>query len=440
MIAWLASQPWSSGKVTAAGLSVSAMQAEAMADSGAPALKAAIIRETEFDQYSQNLFPGGVPNPRMHGLVSWVLGWMRGDACAADLAACAELGIGPVDGDGDLRLLQAAMQEHQASLDPAAFASVVYSDDRAGAGTFGDASPIGNIAALQSAAVPARVTASWLDGATAQGALARFAALPNVPMEVVIGATTHLGGLQADPFEREAFTGARPAAVEQFSGDVRFAQRVFAGEAVGRSVSYYVLGADTWKTAGQWPPAGITSRTLHLSGTRLRARAQGQAKERSYRVDPTTTSGAAFNRWASQSNAPIYYGDRRLAPGQRLSFDGDAVKADTELAGAAELCLALRSDQPDGLVIAYLEDVAPDGRVTYLTEGQVRLLHRKTASGGCDSAVGTARSFTRADSAAVTPGELMQVELPLLPVAALIRKGHRLRLSLAGADEGTFRC
>jgi predicted acyl esterase len=32
----------------------------------------------------------------------------------------------------------------------------------------------------------------------------------------------------------------------------------------------------------------------------------------------------------------------------------------------------------------------------------------------------------------------MQVELPLLPTAALIRKGHRLRLSLAGADAGTF--
>ena len=32
----------------------------------------------------------------------------------------------------------------------------------------------------------------------------------------------------------------------------------------------------------------------------------------------------------------------------------------------------------------------------------------------------------------------MRVEIPFLPVAALIRKGHSLRLSLAGAEAGTF--
>ena len=437
MIAWLGAQPWSNGEVAAVGISVSAMQAEAMADSGAPALKAAIIRATEFDQYADNLFVGGVPNPRMHGLISGILTWMRGDACVADLAACGQLGIGFVDEDTDQRSLQAAMQDHQGNLDAALLTGVVYSDDRAGSGTFGDASPIGNIAALERAAIPARVSASWVDGATAQGALARFNALPNLPMELSIGATTHLGGLHADPFTREAFTVTRPNPDDQFIADAAFVKRVLAGEAIGRSVSYYVLGADAWKTSAQWPPAGVTARALHLSRTRLQVHAHGRTRKRTYTVDPTTASGP-FNRWASQSNAPIYYGDRRLTPGRRLSFDADRVKTDMELAGAPELCLAFRSDQTDGVVIAYLEDVAPDGRVTYLTEGELRLLHRKTASGGCDPAPGTQRSFSRADGAAVTPGELMHVELTLLPVAARIRKGHHLRLSLAGADAGNF--
>jgi putative CocE/NonD family hydrolase len=437
MIAWLSEQPWSNGKVAAVGISVSAMHAEAMADSGAPALRAAIIRETEFDQYADNLFVGGVPNGRMHNLISDVLMWMRGDACVEDLALCAYLGLGFVDEDTDQRLLQAALRDHQGNIDPALFGEVIYSDDILGSGTFGDASPIGNIAALQRAAVPARVSASWVDGATAQGALARFNALPNVPMELSIGVTTHLGGLHADPFTREAFTVTRPNADDQFVADTEFVQRVLDGEPIGRSIRYYVLGADAWKTTSQWPPAGVTARKLHFSRTRLQAHAHGPTREQSYTVDPTTTSGV-FNRWASQSNAPIYYGDRRLTPGRRLSFDADAVHTDMELAGAPELCLALRSDQTDGLVIAYLEDVAPDGRVTYLTEGELRLLHRKTASGGCDSAPGTERSFSREDGAAVTPGELMHVELTLLPVAARIRKGHRLRISLAGADAGNF--
>jgi predicted acyl esterase len=102
----------------------------------------------------------------------------------------------------------------------------------------------------------------------------------------------------------------------------------------------------------------------------------------------------------------------------------------------------MRSDRTDGLVLAYLEDVAPDGRVTYLTEGELRLLHRKTTGStdrtGCDPAAGTRRTFNGADAAAVVPGELMYVELPLLPTAARIQRGHRLRLSLAGADAGNF--
>jgi predicted acyl esterase len=96
----------------------------------------------------------------------------------------------------------------------------------------------------------------------------------------------------------------------------------------------------------------------------------------------------------------------------------------------------------DGTVFAYLEDVAPDGRVTHLTEGELRLIHRKIrgqrGTWGCDPAPGTERSFERADASAVVPGELMRVELPLLPTAALVKRNHRIRLSLAGADAGTF--
>ena len=109
-----------------------------------------------------------------------------------------------------------------------------------------------------------------------------------------------------------------------------------------------------------------------------------------------------------------------------------------EFVGAAELCLVMSTDQTDGLVIAYLEDVAPDGRATYLTEGLIRLLHRKTEGAPCDPAPGAKRSFARADGAPVVPGETMTIELPFFETAALIRKGHAIRLALAGADKENF--
>jgi uncharacterized protein len=434
VVAWLTSQKWSNGKVATVGFSISATHAEALAASGAPGLGAAVLREPDFDNYTSNLFPGGVPNLGMGEFVQFLLTWMHGDICP-DVSQCF---IAPVDEDTNFDLLRAAFVEHQADPTAAQYAGLVYRDDLFGAGTVEQMSAVGHIEELRRAGVPARVSASWLDGTTAESALRRFTALTDVPMEVFIGAHTHSTGLHADPFERVPFQAAKPSAVDQYGADVDFVKRALAGEAIGRSVRYLVLGTDTWKTTETWPPAGVRSSVMHFTRNGLAPRPSGERGERGYRVDPATSSGT-FTRWAAQAGAPVYYGDQRFAPGRRLSFDAEPVTRDTELVGAPEVCLVMRSDQTDGIVLAYLEDVAPNGRVTYLTEGQIRLLHRKTSGRACDPAPGTARTFARADAAPVEPGELMHVELPLLPTAAILRKGHRLRLALAGADAGPRR-
>jgi len=440
MIAWLGGQSWSTGQVVAVGISISSTQAEAMAASGAPALKAAIIRASDFDHYNNNLFPGGLSNTRMLNLVADVSGMTRGEPCLADPAICPQWPLAPVDGDTDYSLLRAAFQDHQTNFRGELLSTMVYRDDAIGTGNIDGVSPVAWTEALRRAALPARVPASWMDGTTAESALARFNALPDVPMQVAISSSIHMGGLDADPFSRKPFQVARPQAAQQFGDDLAFLKKVLAGEAPKREVSYYVLGAGVWKSTPVWPPAGVKSQTLRLSGATLTDRSVVRSGSIAYQVDPTTSSGGVFNRWSSQSGGLVYYGDRRAAAGQRLSFDSEPVTCDTELVGAAELCLAMSSDQPDGAVIAYLEDVAPDGRVTYLTEGELRLLHRKVAGSGdgCDAAPGTQRSFKRADGAPVTPGARMRVELSLLPTAARIERGHRVRLSLAGADAGTF--
>jgi uncharacterized protein len=79
-----------------------------------------------------------------------------------------------------------------------------------------------------------------------------------------------------------------------------------------------------------------------------------------------------------------------------------------------------------------------DGTRTYFTEGELRLIHRKTRGPACAGVPGTSRSFARADSEPGVPGEMMTLEIPLLPTAARLARGHRLRLSFAGTDAGTF--
>lgn len=433
IVRWLTAQPWSNGKVVLLGWSASTNSVDALAGTDLDSLAGGIARAPDFDQYDHNMFPGGVPNNGILGLVDFLLGWMRGVPCPEDPRSC----FPPVDEDGNATLLAAALAEHQGNVVSDTLHGIAYKDDPLGAGSFAQMSAAGHIDELRSRNLPLRLSASWLDGTTAESVLDRFQALPDAPMEIVIGAAFHSGAVDANPFSRVPFQLASPGPVEQQQADIDFLTRLLGGEPIGRRIDYYVLGADEWKRTPVWPPEGVQRETLELGRGRLVQHARGPARELKYTVDPTTST-APFNRWASQTGGLVYYGDRRFAPGERVVFDAAPVAHDVELVGSPELCLALRSDQTDGVVIAYLEDVAPDGRVTYLTEGELRLIHRQTASGGCDAAPGTERTFTRADAAPVVPGELMQIEIPFLPTAARIAAGHHLRLSLAGADAGTF--
>src|SRR5262249_55436046 len=151
-------QEWSNGQVAAAGISVSAMLAEATLASGAPNLKAGIVRATEFDQYSENLFPGGIPNAPIAGLIEKTFADNRGEACRADLAACSEIAFMAVDGDTDLQLLRAALRDHANNVPPGSLTGVEFSDDSVGSGGFADVSPSGHLAELRANAVPARVS------------------------------------------------------------------------------------------------------------------------------------------------------------------------------------------------------------------------------------------------------------------------------------------
>jgi predicted acyl esterase len=83
--------------------------------------------------------------------------------------------------------------------------------------------------------------------------------------------------------------------------------------------------------------------------------------------------------------------------------------------------------------------VAPDGLVTYITEGELRAISRKLAEGEPRyHQYGPYRTFTRADATELVPGEVAELSFDLWATSALIRAGHRIRIAIAGADDGNF--
>jgi putative CocE/NonD family hydrolase len=109
-----------------------------------------------------------------------------------------------------------------------------------------------------------------------------------------------------------------------------------------------------------------------------------------------------------------------------------------QIAGYPVATLELASDHEDGAVFVYLEDVDPEGRSRYLTEGGIRLIHRKTVSNPYFETDIPYHSYARADAEPMPIGESVEVSFQLWPIVALIKTGHRIRIAIAGADADMF--
>jgi putative CocE/NonD family hydrolase len=101
--------------------------------------------------------------------------------------------------------------------------------------------------------------------------------------------------------------------------------------------------------------------------------------------------------------------------------------------------LYVSSTASDGNFFAYLEEVGASGDVIYVTEGQLRAIHRKLSEeeGLYRSAV-PQRSFEKKDAMPLVPGEVAELVFDLLPTSYLFKKGSSVRVALAGADKDHF--
>jgi predicted acyl esterase len=85
-------------------------------------------------------------------------------------------------------------------------------------------------------------------------------------------------------------------------------------------------------------------------------------------------------------------------------------------------------------VFAYLEDVAPDGTVTQVTEGRLRASLRSLADAPYKlPGIPWHRSWTE-DAQPLKPGETVTLRLAMMPTSYVFRAGHRLQLTVTGAD------
>lgn len=444
VVDWITAQPWSSGAVAAYGVSYDANAAMMLSLLGHPAVKAVAPLFPDFDPYAGIAFPGGMFNEgfvRAWDAVNHALD--RNDLCAlAQLRGlpCETIRdalVGPREVPGTP--LAEALTPHADNVDlGAALSSTRCRDDAFADGgiSLDSVSPYRAAAATTGFAVPWLVRAAWLDANTAGGALAAYRTLPN-PQLVIIGATSHAGLWNGDPFTTPGVP-ASPGIAEQFAEVFEFLAAATAGQPMPRQIRYQTLGDGTWHTTTTWPPAGVVEQPLYLRGEgRLSAGEPPDdgGKDRS-QLDPTATTGPA-NRWLTPLDAsPPDYGDRRLADEKTLVYTGEPLTEALVVTGDPRIELHVTPSADAGLIV-YLEDVAPDGKVTYVTEGELALAHARPGAAPYQEPR-PSHSFRRADLAPVVPGRRLSITIPLAPTSVRFAAGHRVRIAIAGADAGTF--
>jgi putative CocE/NonD family hydrolase len=259
----------------------------------------------------------------------------------------------------------------------------------------------------------------------------------------VIGAWSHGGPHDADPFN-PVDAEANPPFDAQSLDDLCFFDRFVRGRRNGietGTLRYYTMGEGRWKTTRKWPlPETREERWYLRAGGELGPERPGPgAAAAEYDVDFDVTTGA-HNRWATNNGAgDVVYPDRAADAGRLLVHTSAPLTQDLEVTGQPVVTLQLAASREDAAVFVYLTDVAPDGRVRYVGEGQLRALHRAVSrQAPAYRTIGPYRSFKRAFGAPLVVGKPVELVFALQPMSVLFRIGHRIRVEIAGADAGTF--
>jgi putative CocE/NonD family hydrolase len=442
---WVVGQPWSNGRIATYGVSYTGTTAELAATTQHPALKAVVPSFVYWDLIRDVLAEGGIKNQWL--LDAWSAGTRSLDhdeVCMGDRWCQLKWltlirGVKRVDVDGGgSQLADIVRRRHNRSLADG-MASFQFRDDRYGqlADSLDATHPAGRAGELARSDVAYYVMTGWYDAGGASGALARFRTLPN-QQDLIIGPWSHGASFHTDPFLADD-TPVTPSSEAQFQRLLAFLDAHLKAAPPpprgpdaprAKRVVYYVNGASLWRTAGSWPPEGYPLQRHYLAADHTLDQTQPALPEASdrYQVDFSATTGARSRLRTTLGGGDVVYPDRRDADRHLLTYDSKPLPRDMELTGTAVVQLEVASTALDCAFHVYLEDVGPDGRVTYLTEGRLRALHRRPQPEGA------LHSLRRADTLPLRPGEPASVRVELNVISARIRQGHRLRVAVGGHD------
>ncbi|MEP6892429.1 MAG: CocE/NonD family hydrolase, partial [Gaiellaceae bacterium] len=161
-----------------------------------------------------------------------------------------------------------------------------------------------------------------------------------------------------------------------------------------------------WRAEATWPPARLRESIL---------RPHGKGTD-----EIAVRGGVGRTAWISCAGKLPWGqpGDQRLDDALSLTYDWEPLDAELDVMGHPRLALTVTSPIPIVYLSAKLCDVFADGTSALVTRGILNLAHRN----GHDA------------PSPLEPGVPTAIEIELEATSWVFEPGHRVRLSLAGAD------
>jgi putative CocE/NonD family hydrolase len=200
-------------------------------------------------------------------------------------------------------------------------------------------------------------------------------------------------------------------------------------------VKIFVMGANRWREAHEWPPEGAHERSFYLTS---RGRANGLDGNGALDDRPSHTAPADRYQFDPRNPVPTRGGavccnprifpwgpmDQRPVEQRKdvLVYTTGPLTHATEVIGPVKVVLYASTSAKDTDFTAKLVDVFPDGYARNLTDGILRLRYRNSLS----------------QPQLAAPGQVCKITIDAGVTSNEFQKGHRIRLEISSSNFPRF--
>lgn len=385
VIAWLASQPWSSGKVGMFGISWGGFNSIQLAMRRPPALKAIIAVDA-----TEQLF---------HDDVHYIDGMMHFDEFELNMDLAPGI-TGAPDYTLDERILGSRFDSPPWSL-------MYFMHQRYGEFWHAPLRPLSEIK------IPCFLIGGLLDGY--RDSIPKMFEQVKAPIKAIIGPWNHTFPNDAEPGPQIEW---RDQALRWWD---YWLKNRNTGIMNDPPLSIYIQDwhppdahlknvPGKWRGESGWPPQNVANTTLYLHDGHVLATDLAKPAAHELRYVPSIGVEAGF-WWGELLTDP------RPVDAFSLTYDSVPLKTDLTILGRPHALLQASASAPLADWFARLSDVAPDGTVTQITGAGINGAQRESSS----------------DPKDLVPNQTYALDIEMHLTTWTFPKGHRIRLAVSNA-------